>query len=471
MRKESREVEGEKPTATAIWGIRFISLVICLLLAFIIPGGKQLLPGAQIPTALVRVNVGNPMMTSKLETGATHTDHDVDQGEGLRVTSAKQTMQSTLVYQNQHIMGWGAGNPEPKPGEYDWKDLDERVQLMRSTHAKIVLTLCCAPGWMHPIGYQDDWNNLEVAPDNAHVQDFAELTRQVALRYPDVKSFLVWNELKGMWTDSPGSDSRRIVQNRWDYERYTTLYNAVYDAVKSVRPDAQIGGPYIDVLSYGLKFGLSNPGPEYSWGILDQRSLDVISYWLSHKHGADFIAVDGTTANADGVWLTDDFGAGQKFTDVDNWIRSQKGGETLPIWWAEWYAGSKVQTNHALNYYNALMASDTILTLESRATVVLLWGPQGDASGYSFPEGLWTDVTDHEGGRPTLYSTTLQVLKDNFGSGARLCQTTVSSTSVSAIATTTRIMLVSRLATQQTVYVNNRAYLLDPYEVLLANLQ
>ncbi|OLT10046.1 hypothetical protein BJF78_29415 [Pseudonocardia sp. CNS-139] len=30
---------------------------------------------------------------------------------------------------NQHIMGWGALNPAPAPGERDWASLDARMQL------------------------------------------------------------------------------------------------------------------------------------------------------------------------------------------------------------------------------------------------------------------------------------------------------------------------------------------------------
>lgn len=46
----------------------------------------------------------------------------------------------------------------------------------------------------------------------------------------------MWNELKGFY------DERR---GRWDYEGYTELYNAVYDALKEVDPGLAVGGPYV----------------------------------------------------------------------------------------------------------------------------------------------------------------------------------------------------------------------------------
>ena len=255
-----------------------------------------------LPTTRITLRRSPTTVTSQMAIGATHEHYDADpQNNAKAVASAKHLMQTSLAYQNQQIMGWGADNPEPAPGVYNWSSLDERVQLMQGTKAQMVLTLCCAPGWMRPRGYQNDWKYLEIAPDPSHIQSFADLTARVALRYPDVKYFQVWNELKGMWSNSPGATPDISDSNRWDYERYTTLYNAVYDAIKRVRPDAQIGGPYVIMDSDGNKSDMSNPGPSYSWGTLDQRSLDVLTYWLAHKHGADFIAIDGSSSNKDGI--------------------------------------------------------------------------------------------------------------------------------------------------------------------------
>ena len=61
-------------------------------------------------------------------------------------------------------MGFGGGNPEPSPGEYDWTSLDRRVDMMRRTGARIVVTLCCAPDWMkggEP--GETDWDMLAVS--------------------------------------------------------------------------------------------------------------------------------------------------------------------------------------------------------------------------------------------------------------------------------------------------------------------
>ncbi len=459
------------PITSKFWryAIQTGLLFLCL---FCIPSSANLSSFniySNVPTTQITLHGLPTTVTSHMAIGATHEHSDADPWNNSKaVASAKQLMQTSLTYQNQQIMGWGVDDPEPSPGVYHWDSLDERVQLMQDTKAKMVLTLCCAPGWMRPEGYQDDWQDLETAPAPSHVQDFANLAVQVALRYPDVKYFQVWNELKGMWSNSPGATPGIKSFNRWDYKRYTTLYNAVYDAIKTVRPDAQIGGPYVVMNSDGRASTMSNPGPSYSWGTLDQRSLDVLTYWLAYKHGADFITIDGGSSNQDGVWLTNEFATAQKFIDVYHWIRSQpNGGATLPIWWAEWYAEYPSSAPQNLNYYNAVMASDAIYTLMSGASVILIWQPQGNTHGLSYPEGIWTDTSKSKGGKPTPYYYTSTALKRYFGPGTRLYKPSVSNSTVTVIASAHKMMLVNHLSTQQNVVVDNTTIKLDPYQVLV----
>ncbi|GAA2932412.1 hypothetical protein GCM10020221_30220 [Streptomyces thioluteus] len=130
--------------------------------------------------------------------GFTHTKYSADRGEDGARRTAAGLLSADPMPQNQHIMGWGADNPEPRPGSYNFTDLDRRVALMRRTGAAPVLTLCCAPDWMKGGGERTDWSqkSLEKAPQRAHYKDFARLAGVVAKRYPDVHHFIVWNELK-----------------------------------------------------------------------------------------------------------------------------------------------------------------------------------------------------------------------------------------------------------------------------------
>ncbi|MFE2447435.1 hypothetical protein ACWDHW_32840 [Streptomyces melanosporofaciens] len=110
--------------------------------------------------------------------GFTHTQYSADQGTDSGRKAASALLSGHPMPQNQHIMGWGAGNPEPSPGHYDFADLDRRIALMRRTGTAPVLTLCCAPDWMkggEP--GRTDWSQkaLETAPTPEHYEDFAAL--------------------------------------------------------------------------------------------------------------------------------------------------------------------------------------------------------------------------------------------------------------------------------------------------------
>ncbi len=415
-------------------------------------------------TADVTVSIDRASQTgvSLLAMGVTHTHHSADPWDNAAaVASARQLLQASSVYQNQHIMGWGADNPQPSPGVYNWGSLDRRIDLIRQTGGVPVITLCCAPDWMKggPAG-STDWSKLEAAPTTDHFADFAELSRQVALRYPDVKHFQVWNELKGFYNSSV---------NRWDYERYTTMYNMVYDAVKSVRPDAKLGGPYVVMDSWLNRSFMSHPssisGP---YGTLDQRALDVITYWLANKRGAEFIAVDAWAGNKDTGVVANDFASTQKFRDVANWIRQQpNGGAALPIWWAEWYPTPWGATNYGHDHQNAVLATTLVHMIESGAAMQLRWQPQGETA-MSFQgntESLWSDAAVAGGGQPFPYYHTQKAIKEHFAPGTTLYKTLTSSPEVEMLASATRTLLINQRPTTVTVSVDGSRITMAGYEV------
>lgn len=329
----------------------------------------------------------NPM-----EIGVTHTQKSLDDTENPEAVARGTEILTSLgeEYQNHHLMGFGTLNPEPSPGQYEWGSLDRRMQLTEETGGKAMLTLCCAPDWMK--GGRPgatDWTTLEDDVRPEHFRDYAALSAEAVKRYPQVDRVLVWNELKGFYNAE---------ENRWDYEGYTALYNEVYKAVKAVRPDVQVGGPYVVMSS------VPPDSPDASdirgpWGALDQRPLDVLEYWLANNVGADFIAVDGSTTNRgqqDAISPVD-VGA-QKFAVIDDWIAQRT---RLPIWWAEFYAN--VPADAEAGYDSPASAVSTLAVLQAMArsgtSGALLWGPEGsDDLDYS---SLWSPATEASGGQPT----------------------------------------------------------------------
>ncbi|HLU57404.1 MAG TPA: hypothetical protein VKZ81_18260 [Pseudonocardia sp.] len=342
-----------------------------------------------------------------LELGVTHTQHSLDPHDpDEAVERGKDILEDgSAIWQNIHLMGFGTGNPEPEPGEYDWDDLDRRMELVEETGGRTILTLCCAPDWMKGgEAGETDWSTLEDEPLPEHFGDFANLAAEAVQRYPQVERVLVWNELKGFYNHA---------ENRWDYEGYTEFYNQVYRAVKAVRPDVEVGGPYVVLIS--LSHGATDASREVTgpWGAADQRSLDVVEYWLQHNEGADFLAVDAATETRDDV-LPSVLEGVQKYADLDRWLRERT---DLPIWWAEFYPDvpEDAEPGAASPASAAATLAAVAAYARSGASGALLWGPQGDPKlGYA---SLWTDATQEDGGRPTPLTEPWQWLVPRLAEG------------------------------------------------------
>ncbi|GIM93134.1 hypothetical protein Ato02nite_049270 [Paractinoplanes toevensis] len=311
--------------------------------------------------------------------GVTHTQYTAD-GDSRADARARDYLAATPLAGNQHIMGWGALDPEPSPGVFDWHTLDGRVSLLRRTTDDPVITLCGAPDWMKGgrAGHTD-WNELETAPREEHFDDFAALAATVARRYPQVRNYLVWNELKGFY------DSAR---NDWDIEAYTKLYNRVYAAIKKVNPEIRIGGPYV-VLDTWTDGDSPLTGP---WGTVDSRAVAAIDYWMANKAGADFVAVDGSSRTRDGHFPGGDVAATAMFADATRWLRERTG---LPVWWAEFYP----DVDPALPASSPRRAAVALLALARTVTAgaekILLWQPQEEDDLRS--AALWADPRQSDG--------------------------------------------------------------------------
>jgi hypothetical protein len=344
--------------------------------------------------------------------GVTHGRQSADPwNPAPAVDRARQLLRAVAPLQDQALMGWGALNPEPSPGEYDFASLDSRIHLITATGAEPVLTLCCAPDWMK--GGRPgttDWSALEKAPSPAHYDDFARLAAVAALRYPQVRHFVVWNELKGFYDEAT---------NNWDTVGYTQLYNKIYKAVKKARPDALLGGPYVVFDSWSSRDS-SNPsrvsGP---WGVLDQRPLDALDYWLKHAVGADFIAVDASTGTRDRGLTTTDFEATEKLAVVTRWIRSRS---DLPVWWVELYPTSDDESAPPGDPRRAAVMMDALVRVaQAGASVALLWQPQATADLQSV--AIFTDTSRPGGGQELPLARMLRAVGERLRQSPRLVVT------------------------------------------------
>ncbi|WP_271218980.1 xylan 1,4-beta-xylosidase [Streptosporangium carneum] len=381
--------------------------------------------------------------------GFTHTGVSANNVTERFERDASRALAQTPMLQNQHIMGFGALNPEPRPGEFFWEDLDSRTNLMRQSGGTPVITLCCAPDWMKggPEGPTEEsaWaEHLEDAPYPEHFDDFAKLSAAVATRYPDVKYFMVWNELKGFWKDH---------SKPADFKGYTELYNKVYDAVKAVRPDAEIGGPYIGFDSN--RTGDSElRGP---WGVVNQNALDAFEYWFKNKKGADFIVVDGASLTDAHELLPDAFGALGKFSAVTAWLRAKAGD--LPVWWSEWYFVPEDGTTWPEAKRIAVQAASMIEFARSGAATALYWNPQTKEGACQ--ACMWDPRTG-------ALLPTGRLVSDFarwFPAGAELEQVASSDPKVRVLAQPRRLVMVNTADTKVTTTVDGKEFALKPYEI------
>ena len=394
--------------------------------------------------------------------GLTHTQYSADSwGDPTAVALARSAIPTLASFQNQHLYGWGTLNPNDRPGHYDWRTLDARVELMRATGGTPVITLCCAPDWMKgaPPG-TTDWSRLEVAPLRAHFDDFAELARRVAFRYPDVRHFLVWNEMKGFWNAQ---------LNRWDHEAYTDLYNRVYRALKSVDPRIKVGGPYVVVGSWADATRASHPsGLRGPWGVADRRDLDAIEYWLTHADGADFIAIDAWTGTRDrGVHL-DPFLATQKLRDIGRWLRTRT---SLPIWWSEWYSTPQYPQPYTGGWTEQRVAALTVRSLielsAGGSSVALHWAPQPETSLCG--ACLWSDTRVSTGGRLSATGRAVQLFHQHLA-GRPYDVLTHDAPGLTAARTSTHVLLVNELGRPRTVGIDGRVVVIPEHGVVAQRL-
>ncbi|KAA6222765.1 xylan 1,4-beta-xylosidase [Streptomyces albofaciens JCM 4342] len=391
--------------------------------------------------------------------GFTHTEYSADRGDAAATHSASRLLSAEPMPQNQHIMGWGAQNPEPSPGKYDFTELDSRVDLIRRTGGTPVLTLCCAPDWMKGgKAGETDWGALEKAPDPEHYADFAELAGTIARRYPDIRHFIVWNELKGFYDEA---------RNRWDHEGYTRLYNLVYKELKKIDKNNLVGGPYTVMDSHPPgddSYASDVKGP---WGSLDQRTVDAVEYWNEHKAGADFVVVDGSSYTKDDQYVPDAFAATRKFADVGRWLRETTG---LPLWWAEWYV-EVADRNDDRNGWSeprrtATQASALISMTEGGATSGFYWNPQNE--GADCPGCLWRSTQLRDGGGELPMMDLLSRFSRAFPPGTSFVPVDVAAgdrANLRVLADRRTLMVVNTLDRPVRTTVDGRSLTLDPYEI------
>ena len=454
------------------------------------------------PSPSATVNLPPSIGTSQFSPGITLVDNTINYPWGdndlAAVNRVKSLIKNAIPYENTPIMAWGVDDPWPDPSQQEpgnWSSLDTRMQLIMETGGIPVISLAEAPWWMKGVLQADGTTRLITRSEEwsdiaykARILDnkmaaWLHLVQRVAERYMaapyNVRYFQVWNELKGYYdpitnaydySASPGNPSLPSARHGYTY-MYNLVYTRLMQVAESLRiptSSIKVGGPYVVIDTWSSRNQSTASTITTAYGTYDQRSLDVVQYWLQHKAGAGFITLDSSNSNKDNVNITNPFTAAEKFADMVQWIRSLDStvypdAATLPIWWAEWYASPYTKTTDA-NYNDAIKSYAMIKLIKAGGAVALSWGGLGDGPPGT---GLWTTTTAG-GGQALPWYYSLKDFKDYFAPGTKLYRITVSiPESVEALASATKIMLVNKTAHSITVTVNGVAVSLSPYQVYL----
>ncbi|WP_369187350.1 xylan 1,4-beta-xylosidase [Streptomyces sp. R08] len=451
---------------TALLGVGVAALALIVTLINTLPGGGST-AGTSRDGDKVHGTPATPPDTDRPEVGwgFTHTQYSADEGSDTATERVEGLLGKSRLPQDQAIMGWGADNPEPVKGRYDFGALDRRIDFMRKSGGTPVITLCCSPDWMKggKSGVDNtNWSqaSLETAPKPGHYADYAALAATVAKRYPDVTHFIVWNEFKGFWNDS---------KQRWDYEGYTQLYNLVYKALKKVNPKIMVGGPYLVMDSVDPRDANASRTFKSSWGAIDQRIIDAFDYWNEHKVGADFVVVDGSSYTNDDDLLPNEFGATDKLTAVSRWVREQT--HDLPLWWAEYYVepadGNDDRKGWSETHRVAVQATGMIAMAKGGATSGFYWNPEAE-KGTECAGCLWTPTDGSDGGRQLPMYDLVSRFDAAFGPGARFETVSVAADdvpNVRVLATDRTVLVVNTLDRQISAEVDGKTFDMTAYGV------
>ncbi|WP_406128453.1 GH39 family glycosyl hydrolase [Streptomyces sp. NBC_00989] len=451
---------------TALLGVGVAALALIVTLINTLPGGGST-TGTSRDGDKVHGTPATPPDEDRPEVGwgFTHTQYSADEGSDTATERVEGLLEKSQLPQDQAIMGWGADNPEPVKGRYDFGALDRRIDFMRKSGGTPVITLCCSPDWMKggKSGVDNtDWSqaSLETAPKPDHYADYAALAATVAKRYPDVTHFIVWNEFKGFWNDA---------KQRWDYEGYTQLYNLVYKALKKVNPKIMVGGPYLVMDSVDPRDANASSTFKGPWGAMDQRIIDAFDYWNKNKAGADFVVVDGSSYTNDDDLLPNEFGATDKLTAVSKWVREQT--HDLPLWWAEYYVepadGNDDRKGWSETHRVAVQATGMIAMAKGGATSAFYWNPE-DEKGTDCAGCLWTPTDGSDGGKQLPMYDLVSRFDAAFGPGTTYETVPVAADdvpNVRVLATDRTILVVNTLDRQISAKVDGKQFEMAAYGV------
>lgn len=114
---------------------------------------------------------------------------------------------------------------EPNEDKYEWRQIDENVQMAEEKGLHIVGTLGYSAPW---ISKSNASNKFQGPIDPLEYDKYADYVKQTVRRYPQVTYWELWNEPnnKGLYDNNPSE--------------FASLMKVMYQSIKEVNPQAQV---------------------------------------------------------------------------------------------------------------------------------------------------------------------------------------------------------------------------------------
>jgi hypothetical protein len=422
----------------------------------------------------VVVTVGvSPVGVSQFVTGM----QDVDAPLRTSVV-AQDKLKVQMQVMASHIMNFGAPNLWPKPEDgkpTNWSRLDDRMNMFVRMGAKLALIFYNYPIWMKEVigndgkGTPCDLSDPFATDGRVRLDmlpQFYTYCKEVALRYMrppyNVRILVFGNEFKGYYYRKDGSDGLDVAD-------YTVVYNewvrAIEDAAAALNiasTDLKVGGSgYAPIRSEGAPSSKTyEQGRIY--GYFRKAPFDAIRYWLQHATRQDFVAFDMGAGNAVGPELTDTFTVQQnKWKDAAAMIREMT---NLPLLCAETYPKCADDQNADARRVAAAKMVAHLEMVNAGYWMAWAWGAIGQGEYHEINKngGL---LKDYATGDTNPWYEAHAIIKQFFGSGARLYDTQVEGEGVYAKATDSMVAMVNMTDTERRVRLDSTVHVLAPYQV------
>lgn len=296
--------------------------------------------------------------------------------------------------QNRHIMGWGATNPKPWSNQPpQLANLDGHIARMTAVANVPMITFALCPDYMRvpkaQLSSVDGATNWGVAPRDASWIEqfpspewedaFIDMCVAIAVRYPAVKMFALWNENKGLWLAAGG----------WDSVRYNRGFNKLRAKLLAARPDAQLGGPYCFVHFGAPSYGGSEVSGSQVAGTFGRMDRFAQACFLSFMSNCafDFWTFDCNLGNTWGGNIGPDAAVGRHGA-VTGWLMAQ---QRKPVYCMETYPSFGDSPDRYIGLLDGMSAA-----AGGTPCGALLWGESNEGGKF-----LWS------GNSPTPLATQL----------------------------------------------------------------